>query len=343
MTRLLLTAFCLSASVAWGQVDWELLSPETRVAVLRDQMKNAPAGGTVTVPPGIYEFGDKEVLLGMNSKPGQPVTIKAEPGKAILRCSQTLRLPTFDANKVMTEKGATSVFIHGFDVILDGVQLESTCPPNRQSTLIGPGWDSPTPRKATFRNCKFYGRAFGTYLWHADFDTHIFEDNNYVVAANVAVGLGRSSGFNAQIVRVAGKGNVFECDPSRSTQHGDVTNAEDGGQDIVMVRGGQFYVEQPLTLIGRGNDDPIGGPLLAGISDHFAGGSVHSLIKTTAPLTVKLTPGKSTKILADVEIGLIGTAPSATGKVLIGGTGSAADGSLLIRRPLPPLKPEGAK
>lgn len=368
MTRLFLTlALWLSAATAWGQVDesyWNALTPPQRIEILRQWFLTKP--GEIVIPDGEYDFGDKEVKMGFASQPGVPVTIRPKtPGKVKLKSSQYYRRAKYekDANgkeivdpatgklKLVMQKdpvtgemapvdrGASSCFIHGYDVIFDGNIFESTCPSFRQSCIIGPGFDPlPTenpqvPRKATFRNNTFLCRAFGPYLWHCDMDTFIFEDNNRIVAANVGIALGRSSGYNAQVVRIVGKNNVIELDWTRSTQHGDVTNPGDGGECGVAVRGGQLYIESSLKIIGRGNDDLSGGPRVCGVADGLAGGSRHSFI-SVKNLQTQLKPGKSTKVLADIDIQYIGTgAPSTTGKLMVGGTGSAPDGGLLIRKP----------
>lgn len=356
----------LLASTAHATDIWKTMSPQLRGDALRQAVPTVTPDEPWVLPDGEIDLGSREFILPQG-KPGAELVIRSQtPRGAHLKDASRWRYPAYIKDPInpkepwinpatgkpqlmmMTDpltgaivpvdRGASSAFITGDSVTLDGLVLESTCEINRQSALFGPGFDSDKPRRVTFRNNLLLAGAWGGYLWHCDGDEFVFEGGNEMLVANIGVVMGRSSGFNAQIVRIRpgvvnGRtlaGLTIRHDPNRTTQGGSTTNALDGGSHGIAVRGGQLYADG-LVVFGLGQADGRG-PMLAAITDHLEGGSRHSYIAVNN-LTSKLTPGAGTKIVSDIDIQIIGTGTSTTGNVVIGGKGSASNGGLVVRRP----------
>lgn len=324
MKRLfLLLLILLQATAGAGQTFdevWPYLTPQGRAQWARDTVAKMPAEQMEWfVPSGEYDFGDKEFAV---LKTGLKITAK-EAGKAIWLDASVWRAP----NPATGDRGASTAFIHGDAQTWNGVVMRSTCPPNRQSAVFGPGFDSTTPRKVRLIDTALEGRAWGYYMWHCDRDEVEFlpgKIGNTIVAANVGLNGGRSSGVNAQIVRI-GDGNALtiNIDPTRSTQGGSVTNPTDGGSMGIVMRGGQLILGT-CTINGVGQG-PGRGPRMVAVTDHLEGGSSKTVAQIGRLIT-NLKPGSATELF-DIDFTL--------GKVQVGGSGSGPDGSLLIRKSEP--------
>lgn len=279
----------------------DVVSAQQRAQQVRNVLPALKPGDTLELPKGVYDFEDNGPVFPPNVQ-----IIGASALVTVLQCAE------------LWKKEQASAFTLSDGTRLEKLALESTCPMNRQSTVAGFSVESLTPRKATLTDVRILGRSWGLYLWQADGD-QLMLYSTYVQAANVGICLGRSSGRNGQIVTCDGV--RIKIDPSLSTQGGSTTNAVDGGSIGIAVRGGQLFADD-LTVEAVGQVAGRG-PMCVAISDHLEGGSSQSLI-TVSKLRSKLVAGTGTKILCDIDNQL--------GKVLIGGTGSAPDGGLLVRK-----------
>lgn len=338
-----------------------VLTPQQRGNAVRKATKFITPELPMLLPDGVYDFGAQEWVMPTSTPARGEVLVKAKNYRqARLQCASTWRAPLYvkdpadptgkrnwinpDTGKpelvinpltlLPVDRGASSCFVSGNCLTVDGVVLESTCPLNRQSAIIGPGFDSNKPRRLKLRNTQMNCGAWGPYLWHCDLDEIVFEENNEIHVANVGVAMGRSSGFNAQIVRVNGPKVIdgksvpaltIYFEPERTTQGGSTTNPIDGGSLAMAVRGGQLYVAPGgLAIYGRGQAEGRG-PNLVGIQDGFEGGSRHSVIEADDVL-MQVTPGKGTKLTALFASQFVGNGESTTGR-------ASVSGSLVIRKP----------
>lgn len=331
------------------------LTPQQRGAAIRKATKYITPELPMLLPDGTYDFGAQEWIMPTSSPQRGEVLVKAKNYRqAILQCASTWRAPLYHKDPedpkgkanwinpatgkpelvinpltlLPVDRGASACFVSGNCLTVDGVVLESTCPLNRQSAIIGPGFDADKPRRLTLRNTEAFCGAWGPYLWHCDFDEIVFEENNVIHVANVGVAMGRSSGFGAQVVRIHPAKIIdgrevpaltIYLEPERSTQGGSTINPIDGGSLAIAHRGGQLYVgKRGLAIYGRGQD--VGrGPMLVGIQEGFEGGSRHGQIEAEEVL-MQVTPGKGTKLTALFASQLLGSGPTTTGKAKVSGT-----------------------
>lgn len=281
----------------------DVVTPQQRAQAVRNVLTTRKPGDTVTLPAGGYDFEDNGPTFP------EDVTVRGEakhPDDTILQCAE------------VWQQTQSTAFVLSDGTTLANLTLQSTCPINRQSCVVGFGVNSDKPRHADLCGVRVLGRAWGVYLWNGEGDSLIIADT-YIEAANVGVCLGRSSGASAQYVVLD---DVFiKIDPSLSTQGGSTTNPVDGGSIGVVVRGGTLKVFGLKTdIVGQAEGR---GPMCCSIADHLEGGSRHAVIYVH-DLISKLTPGAGTTICTDIDNQL--------GTVLLGGTGSGEHGELTVRR-----------
>ncbi len=237
------------------------------------------------IPAGYYDTGEAPLMF---------------PGVPVRACGGSVHL----YNSAVWTPEISSAFVLQHGTQLSGLNLECTCPKNHQGVVLGFGFDSATPRKATLTDCTLTGGSWGCYLWHADLDEIDFlpgSRGNVINAANVGIVLGRSSGIDGQIVRVgAGNALTINIDPSLSTQGGSVTNPTDGGSMAFAVRGGQLYVDT-LTANVQGQDVNRG-PQCVAIQDHLEGSAPCRIQVRDLRASLKAGPGTTNT----AEIDLIG-------------------------------------
>lgn len=303
-TLTILFLFLFQAATAWGQVDFgAVCTPAQRAEAVKAALVKPPANGVLIVPDGIYDFPAGYVF----------------PPSVVVKC-QSRGGAVFQSPAIWTSDRACCFGLSD-GTVLENLTLESTCGDKQQSTVVGYAIDSDKPRASTLRKVTVKGKAWGVYTWSPPDGNSIVIDDCDISAAYVGINLGRSSGASAQFVTV--RNSRINMNPLLSSQGGSTTNPTSGGVAGIVVRGGRLSVSN-CTITATG-PRPGYGPRLCAIADNLEGGTKHSVLEIIG-LTSKLVPGAET-IRVDIDNQL--------GKVLIGGTGSAPDGSLLVRKPTP--------
>ena len=307
MQRLLALLLCLTPSVAMAQVDFSLVTtPQQNAEALKKSIAKHAAekpGVPFKIDNATYDFGNSNYIF-----PPDFTAVGESQDGVILQSAATWS--AIYATCFGLSNGTT----------LDGFTLQSTCGDKQQSELVGYADEATKPRAATLRRMKLRGKAWCCYTWAGPDGNSLLIDNCDLWAAYVGIALGRSSGANAQFVKVVNSRIIM--DPLLSSQGGSTTNPSSGGVCGICVRGGKLTV-QGCTITATG-PRPGYGPRLCAIADNLEGGSKHSVLEING-LTSKLIPGSET-IRVDVDNQL--------GKVLVGGTGSGSDGGLVVRKPV---------
>lgn len=299
MKPILTLALLLSAATARGQVDFTTVTtPQQNAQALKKAIDKTPPGKTLTVPNGDYDYPDG-------------LTIPAIKLRGESRNGVVLR----SAKGYLARQGCCFELAHMAEV--ENMTLRSTCGPLVQSVLIGFGTESATKRIAAIRDCTMESPVFSVYTWSAPDSNTLSVINCDITAGRCGIVFGRSSGPDAQIGIV--RDTKIRLDPTLSTYQGAVTSPVFGGLVGVATRGGMTFLDN-VTIEGKGGKL---GPRLVGVTDSYDGGSPHTKTYINN-LTCKLVQGDA-KEMYDVDFRL--------SQPLIGGTGSAKDGSLIVRKP----------
>lgn len=303
MKHLLATTLCLLPAVAMAQVDFgAVCTPAQRAEALKQSIAKHPAGVPFKIPNGVYDFGNANYIF-----PPDFTAVGESVDGVVLQSSAT-----------WSAIYATCFGLSN-NTTLEGFTLQSTCGDKQQSELVGYADEATKPRAATLRRMKLKGKAWCVYTWAGPDGNSLLIDDCDIWAAYVGIALGRSSGANAQFVRVVN--SRITMDPLLSSQGGSTTNPSSGGVCGICVRGGKLSVSN-CTITATG-PRPGYGPRLCAVADNLEGGSRHAVLEING-LTSKLIPGAET-IRVDIDNQL--------GTVLVGGSGSGEKGSLVIRKP----------